>query len=83
VEPVCASTAKRSSSAGWILFVCMITPFFAIGASTFSRPSPDGRLVPILIYGGYFLAACVLICAAVGLYRGLRIKRPETSYRRD
>jgi hypothetical protein len=83
VEPVSASTAKKSGSTWWILFVCSSPSYFAIWASTFSRHPPEGRLVPILIYGSYFLAAGVLICAAVGLYRGLRIRRPGTSDRRD
>jgi hypothetical protein len=82
-EPAGESTPKKSSSAGWLLFACLSPSYIAIGASMFARHPPEGRLAPTLIYGCYFLAACSLICAAVGLYRGLRIRRPETSDRRD
>jgi hypothetical protein len=83
VEPVCGSTAKKSGFTWWILFVCLSPSYFAIWASMFSRHAAEGRLAPMLIYGGYFVAACALICAAVGFYRGLRLRRPETSDRRD
>jgi hypothetical protein len=74
VDPVCESTAKKSSSDGWLLFACLSSSYISIGASLFARHPPASRPAPTLIYGCYFLAACALICVAVGLYRGLRIQ---------
>ena len=73
-EPVPAAAATRNNSAWWLLLLCFGPSYFAIGVSMYPREAPGGHLLPILIFGSYFLAACAVLIAALGaclgIYRG-------------
>jgi hypothetical protein len=79
VEPVPAAPAGQTSSAWWIIFMCLGPSFFAIGGSMYPQHAAGGHLPPTLIFGTYLLVAVFMMFAVlgicVGIYRGLRTQK--------